>query len=72
MRTTMHAMTNAGRQKTRPRWTLFRLLVAWRRRWRIRRDTRRDLAELDARQLADVGISARQRDAECAKWFWQK
>jgi uncharacterized protein YjiS (DUF1127 family) len=68
----MDAMMNEGRQRTRPLRALFLLLASWQRRWRIRRDTRRGLAQLDARLLADVGISAQQRDAECAKWFWQK
>jgi uncharacterized protein YjiS (DUF1127 family) len=33
--------------------------------------TRRALAELDARILADVGIGQREQRQECAKWFWQ-
>jgi uncharacterized protein YjiS (DUF1127 family) len=27
--------------------------------------------ELDARDLDDVGLTERQRQRECAKWFWQ-
>jgi uncharacterized protein YjiS (DUF1127 family) len=72
MDATMVAMMNARRQRTRPLRMLFRLLASWLRRWRIRRDTRHGLAELDDWLLRDVGITRQQRDAECAKWFWQK
>ncbi len=39
--------------------------------WRRRASTRRTLRYLDARLLTDVGLSARDREQECAKWFWQ-
>jgi uncharacterized protein YjiS (DUF1127 family) len=39
--------------------------------WFRRLKTRRRLQELDARELADVGITERERRRECAKWFWQ-
>jgi hypothetical protein len=39
--------------------------------WLRRSRTRRRLRELDARGLADVGLSESQRRCECAKWFWQ-
>jgi uncharacterized protein YjiS (DUF1127 family) len=39
--------------------------------WLRRMWTRHRLAELDARQLDDVGLSELERARECAKWFWQ-
>ena len=42
-------------------------LATWRRRWR----TRRQLAMLEARELADLGLGRAQQRAEAAKWFWQ-
>ena len=47
--------------------TVFALADLWLRRLR----TRRALRELDARSLVDVGLTERQRQAECAKWPWQ-
>jgi uncharacterized protein YjiS (DUF1127 family) len=40
--------------------------------WQERSRTRRAFAELDARGLADIGLSESQRHRECAKWFWQR
>lgn len=42
------------------------------RTWLMRLKTRRRLRELDARLLADVGITEAERRRECAKWFWQE
>lgn len=39
--------------------------------WRSRNRTRRQLAMLDARALADLGLSSAQQSAEAGKWFWQ-
>ena len=39
--------------------------------WRHRLDSRRHLATLDARALADVGLTDAERRMECEKWFWQ-
>jgi len=39
--------------------------------WRRRASTRRTLRYLDPRLLTDAGLSARDREQECAKWFWQ-
>ena len=39
--------------------------------WLRRSRTRTALQDLDAQQLADVGLSGPQRQRECAKWFWQ-
>lgn len=39
--------------------------------WLRRIATRNHLRDLDARQLEDVGCTEREREDECAKWFWQ-
>jgi uncharacterized protein YjiS (DUF1127 family) len=39
--------------------------------WRERERERQELARLDDRLLADVGISPEQRARECAKCFWR-
>jgi uncharacterized protein YjiS (DUF1127 family) len=39
--------------------------------WRQNSRTRRQLAQLDGRQLADAGISPSERDAELDKPFWR-
>lgn len=39
--------------------------------WRRRNRTRRQLAMLDGRALADLGLSPAQQRAEAGKWFWQ-
>jgi uncharacterized protein YjiS (DUF1127 family) len=39
--------------------------------WLRRRKTRRRLRDLDGRELDDIGLTERQRQCECAKWFWQ-
>lgn len=39
--------------------------------WQERSAQRQRLAELDARQLADMGLSRGQAQAEAAKPFWQ-
>lgn len=46
---------------------LLRLLQRWQRNYR----TRQQLAQLDDRQLADVGISHSERAAELNKPFWR-
>jgi uncharacterized protein YjiS (DUF1127 family) len=48
-----------------------RLLSVAAATWLQRVRTRRQLAELDPRQLADIGRGERERRRECAKWFWQ-
>ncbi len=40
--------------------------------WQARARQRRELAQLDARELKDIGISRAQAEAEAAKPFWQK
>lgn len=39
--------------------------------WQRRVNTRRELARLDERLLADAGISLHQREAELNKPFWR-
>jgi uncharacterized protein YjiS (DUF1127 family) len=39
--------------------------------WRQNSRSRRQLAQLDGRQLADAGITASERDLELAKPFWR-
>ena len=46
---------------------LLRLLQRWQRNYR----TRQQLAQLDDRQLADVGISHSERATELDKPFWR-
>lgn len=46
---------------------LFTALLLWQQRAR----TRRQLAQLDERLLADAGISAAERNVELAKPFWR-
>ncbi|HEY1029327.1 MAG TPA: DUF1127 domain-containing protein [Pseudomonas sp.] len=41
------------------------------RLWHRNRRTRQQLARLDARQLADAGISSAQRSEELDKPFWR-
>ncbi len=40
--------------------------------WLRRVKTRRQLGDLSARDLADIGRSERERQIECGKWFWQR
>src|SRR5439155_21449353 len=39
--------------------------------WRHRRRSRRDLAMLDDRELADIGLSSADRWSECRKRLWE-
>ena len=45
--------------------------VAILRLWRARNRTRRQLAALEARELADVGLSRADQARECTKRFWE-
>jgi uncharacterized protein YjiS (DUF1127 family) len=45
--------------------------VAILRLWRTRSRTRRQLATLEACELADVGLSRADQVRECAKRFWE-
>ncbi|MFI5002299.1 MAG: DUF1127 domain-containing protein [Reyranellales bacterium] len=46
-------------------------LVTTLRLWRARSRTRHQLATLEARELADVGLSHADQARECAKRFWE-
>lgn len=46
-------------------------LLARLQTWRQNSRSRRQLAQLDARQLADTGISQAERDSELDKPFWR-
>jgi uncharacterized protein YjiS (DUF1127 family) len=39
--------------------------------WRHRSRSRRHLAALDDRELADIGLSRAERWVECQKRFWE-
>lgn len=41
------------------------------RKWHQNTRTRRQLAELDSRQLADIGVSPSERVGEISKPFWR-
>lgn len=53
-----------------PRVPLLRRLAFTLALWRERRDTRRRLAEMDARSLRDAGISPAAAAYESGKPFW--
>jgi len=54
--------------RARRNWLqLLQLLQRWQRNYR----SRQQLAQLDDRQLADVGTSNRARSAELEKPFWR-
>jgi uncharacterized protein YjiS (DUF1127 family) len=52
----------------RPRW---HAIVECLSRWRNRARQRRQLATLDDRMLADIGINRCDVMRECAKRFWE-
>lgn len=68
---TLTASASAPLQTSRPRthWylRLFAILALWQRNAR----TRRQLAQLDPRALADAGISPSERRQELERPFWR-
>lgn len=56
---------------SQPSITWFARLRATFKHWLLNARTRRQLALLDERLLADAGISPSEREAELAKAFWQ-
>lgn len=69
-RTLEHERPSTARPLATPTSRLLRIVARvslWRRNLR----TRRQLAELDERLLADAGISAAERVAELRKPFWR-
>jgi uncharacterized protein YjiS (DUF1127 family) len=59
------------RRKTGSHASSWRRLIARLACWRARAKERRLLAALDARQLADIGITGLDASRECAKPFWR-
>lgn len=66
---TLPSLSYADRRNgVRPWWpTIFATLIIWHHRHR----TRRQLRDLDPRELLDVGIDPQARDREVAKRCWQ-
>jgi len=68
---TLHTTTSPveSTQEIRSHWALrlFAILSLWQQNAR----TRRQLAQLDPRQLADAGINPAERLAELEKPFWR-
>jgi uncharacterized protein YjiS (DUF1127 family) len=50
---------------------LWPMAVATLALWRHRSRSRRHLAALDSRELADIGVSRTQQCIECHKRFWE-
>lgn len=67
-----HALRLIALTPARPRFAgLLQSMLAMRAVWRQRSRTRRHLALLDARELADLGLTRAEQRAEAGKWFWQ-
>lgn len=62
------ALTDDRRSSLRQHLLQLRLIMS---RWQQRVRTRRRLAALDDRQLADIGISRSERQEELDKPFWR-
>jgi uncharacterized protein YjiS (DUF1127 family) len=68
MERTLKHQPSQNNQVDHPLWLrAYAALCGWQRN----RRTRRQLARLDSRQLADAGITEAQRQAELAKPFWR-
>ena len=52
-------------------WRLWSPLISTLRLWRERSRSRRHLALLDDRALADIGLSRAEQRQESCKRFWQ-
>lgn len=63
----MQTLVSTALPQTRTPSGLWHRLGQWLHNTR----TRRQLAELDSRQLADIGISPSERVAEISKPFWR-
>lgn len=64
-------LSNISPSFSQPAITWFARLRATFKHWLLNARTRRQLALLDKRLLADAGISPSEREAELAKPFWQ-
>lgn len=67
-----HALRLIVLTPAKPRFAgLLQFTLAMRAVWRQRSRTRRHLALLEARELADLGLTRAQQRTEAGKWFWQ-
>jgi uncharacterized protein YjiS (DUF1127 family) len=55
-----------------PKGFAFQQIIAKVKTWENRSRQRKQLAKLDARMLADIGITAEQVTVEVAKPFWKQ
>lgn len=68
---TLTASTPAQLETRAPRTHWYLRLFATLAQWQRNARTRRQLAQLDARALADVGISPSERYQELERPFWR-
>jgi uncharacterized protein YjiS (DUF1127 family) len=68
MQNTLHLLVLPRRTLPSARWLGLSSTLSL---WRERRRSRRQLAALDCRALADIGISHAEQWAECRKPFWK-
>lgn len=61
----------ARRRAATPAGTIIGAMLHWPQTWLQRMSTRRNLAELDARQMHDVGLDAELVRRESGKPFWR-
>jgi uncharacterized protein YjiS (DUF1127 family) len=52
-------------------WRFAPSILATLNQWRARSHWRRQLARLDSRDLADIGITRAEQFVECNKPFWR-
>lgn len=60
-----------ARRAPQPALTLARLVLDFLLRGAERSRSRRDLAQMDARLLRDIGLTPSERDRESGKWWWR-
>jgi uncharacterized protein YjiS (DUF1127 family) len=68
MQNTLHLLVLSRRALPSFGWLALSSTLAL---WRERRRSRRQLADLDSRALADIGVSHAEQWAECCKPFWK-
>jgi uncharacterized protein YjiS (DUF1127 family) len=68
MQSILHVVALATPARRRRRWRSLLLTLAL---WHHRHRSRRQLATLDDRELADIGLSRTERWVECDKPFWR-
>jgi len=67
-----HSLSHSSHiDDARPRPNRAQQLLALLHIWQQRSRSRRQLAQLDSRLLADTGISAAERQVELSKPFWR-